>query len=285
MNQAYIQQAKKIMHTHGVSYFLATRFFPRDIREAVYILYAFVRLPDELVDNPKEDENSLEKIYEWKKNWQQSIDTGVGTSWIFEATLELHKTYNIPFKYSLDFIDAMIQDVHQSRYDTYESLHRYIYGSAETVGCMLSHIFGFQGDALLYAKKLGEAMQMTNFLRDVHDDYVTRNRVYIPEDDLRHFGITESMIACAQVTDELRTYMKYEIEHTRNLYEEAKKGIPLLSRNARIPVALALVLYREILSEIEKAGYDIFSHRVKTSRITKIRCILKVLWNKKQWGL
>ena len=67
MNQAYIQQAKKIMHTHGVSYFLATRFFPRDIREAVYILYAFVRLPDELVDNPKEDENSLEKIYEWKK--------------------------------------------------------------------------------------------------------------------------------------------------------------------------------------------------------------------------
>lgn len=289
MSPQYIQNAKAIMRHHGTSYFLATRFFPRDIAEKVMILYAFVRIPDEYVDNPAPGSDPKALLATWKNNWLQTIGTGKSPEWVQQAMYDIHIAHSIPFEYSIDFIDAMISDVDFVQPEKYVDLQKYMYGSAEVVGIMMTYIVGFRGDPISYAKKLGEAMQLTNFLRDVGEDYRDRGRIYIPKEILDTYGVTEDSIAKGAVTENWRMCMQYLIAKNRELYREANRGIQLLAPHAQKPVLFASSMYERILKEIEKSDYDVFSKRNRVSKLRKIWCILKAIWNiqrnKKQLGL
>jgi phytoene synthase len=285
-NDELYKYAKNILSTYGTSYRLATRFFPKDVRYATAIIYAFVRIPDEYIDNPQPGVDPLVKLNEWKSAWQQTIDTGNSDSELFQATYELHKLYSIPFEYSIRFIDTMIQDVSVDRYQTYQELESYMYGSASVVGFMMSYIIGFEDpQALIYADKLGEAMQLTNFIRDIREDYDDRNRIYIPQQDLHTFAVSTQSIPEHRLTPELKSCIKFQVYRAYELYDQATPGIKMLNKRGRLAVVISLVLYRGILKEIKKGDYDIFAKRYRTSGISKIWYILSVLWNKKQWEL
>lgn len=279
MNPEVIEKAKEIMAHHGTSYFLATKFFPKEIAEKVMVLYAFVRIPDEYVDNPTPDSDPKALLITWKNMWLEAIETGKSPHWAQQAMYDIHREHNIPFCYSIAFIDAMISDIEFSWPETYADLQRYMYGSAEVVGIMMIYIVGYSGDAIVYAKLLGEAMQLTNFLRDVGEDYRERGRIYIPKEILDAYRITEADIAAGDITEKWRQCMSMLMLKNRELYKQANQGIQLLAPSAHKPVLFASTLYEAILDEIEKSDYDVFSKRNYVSKPRKIWCILKDIWN------
>jgi len=281
MSTATIKKARSIERRYGSNYYLATLFLPKTVREAVFVLYAFVRIPDEIVDNPDPGSNPTALLEAWKSEWEETYQTGNGSNDIMLATRELFLTYHIPFSISIEFIAAMQLDLHKHRYETYDELKTYMRGSAEVVGIMLTKIFGCTDEtALPYAEKLGEAMQFTNFLRDSRDDYVTRKRIYLPQADLHSFGVTEAQLAQAVPSTEYKALMKFEIQRARALFREAEPGINLLPPYARRAVTLAAKFYEGILDTIEKNQYAPPLKPVSLSPLQKCKIVISTYVNK-----
>jgi phytoene synthase len=261
-------ECRSYLEAHGKSYAYATRSFPLPLRNATYALYAFFRIPDELVDNPVHDPK--EALLEWKSQWHEAYITRLSSNKVLFATAEVFHQYNIPFEYSDDFLSAMLQDIDVDRYATYADLERYMYGSAAVVGLMMSYVIGYSDRvALTYAVKLGYAMQLTNFLRDIREDLETRGRVYLPQEDLQRFHVTEADLQQNRVTHGFTQLMQFEIARADALYEEANQGISLLNQSGRSAVWIASDLYRAILRKIEYAKFDVFERRVRTSTFEK----------------
>lgn len=278
--EAALREARRVTKEFGTSYYTATLLFPADTREAVFAVYGLVRTADEIVDseNSGDMQTALQKLQEFEDAWQTAYEHGYSGDPILYAAAWVFRTYSIPFVYSQDFFAAMRTDTHTTRYETYVDLEKYMYGSAAVIGLILTRIIGAKSDdALPRAAALGNAMQLTNFLRDIREDYVERGRIYIPQEELRMFGVTEEMIAREEVAPEFKELMKFEIARARALYAQADTGIPLLTRSGRKPVRLARVLYSKILDRIEDAHYDVFSQRRYTTRMQKLRYALPVL--------
>lgn len=274
------EACRLINKKYGKSYYFATYFFPRDLKQATYSLYAFFRLPDEIVDSQglKKSDLVMNELQSFKQEWKSAYNTGKTDNPVLRATAFTFKKYNIPFEYSEVFLDSMIQDVDTNRYATYKDLEGYMYGSAAVVGIMMSYVIGFSDkQALIYAEKLGYAMQITNFLRDIKEDYKERNRIYMPQQDLSRFGLTESDIAQERMSENFINFMKFQIDRARILYEEADKGIAMLSKRGRFAVRIASVLYGNILYEIEKQEYNIYKKRARVSFGKKIYLVIKTI--------
>jgi len=198
-----------------------------------------------------------------------------------QATSYVFHKYSIPFAYSEAFLKAMQQDLQKTRYATYEELQAYMYGSAAVVGLMMTHVIGFSDPrAIEYAEKLGYAMQLTNFLRDIREDLDQRGRIYLPEDELERFGIREASLASGLVDENWKRFMRFQIERADRLYEEANQGIRFLRPRGRLAVRVGSDLYRMILRKIEGQDYDIFKTRARTSGWEKLsRVVTTSLWN------
>ncbi len=257
-----LEVAKKFLFGYGSNYALATSLFPKQAQEDTIIFYAFVRYADELVDNPLQEiphqghRNIEEYIMEWKVLIKNVPDQT--THPILRAAYWFFKKNNIPFQYSLDFLNAMYQDISKDRYQNYRELQGYMWGSASVIGHVMTYVLGYNSAyAFTSAQALGEAMQLSNFLRDIDDDYQSRKRIYLPQVDMKAFGVGEEDIKKRIMTDELRNLIKFYVEKTKALYIEGRSGITLLS-SGRFPVLFALHRYRYYLTMIEKNDYNIF---------------------------
>lgn len=271
--------ARKLQKQHGTSYYFATTFFPRDIRDATYALYGFFRLPDEIVDSAQGTDNEEVKkiLTEFQNDWKQCYKGKGSENPIIRAAVFVFHTYNIPFALSTDFLDAMMQDTEKTSYANYSELEQYMYGSACTVGLMMSHVIGFKRALTLeYAKKLGVAMQLTNFLRDIGEDYAHRGRIYMPQDELDRFKVTDE-IETGRMSPEFVSFMKFQVARARTLYRESDPGIAELHRRGQLSVRLASLLYERILTKIEEAGYNTLKSRVRTELPEKIRVSVPVM--------
>jgi len=264
--RADYEACQRIHSAHGKSYYFATRFFPKELRLATYALYAFFRLPDEIVDNPLTNypQKELEDFCVlWRRAYADPhcLTESTDTHAVLRATVDTFHRYHIPYEYSESFLAAMIQDTWKSSYANYQELEQYMYGSAAVVGLMMCHVIGFEPRALAYAEKLGYAMQLTNFLRDREEDLRLRGRVYMPADELQRFGKDD------------KAFMKFQIARADRLYDEANEGIRYLHVRGRFAVRAASDLYRAILRKIEKRDYDV-SVRVRTSFLEKIFLVI-----------
>ncbi len=266
---------KKMTREYGTSYFISTYFFPKILRERTWVLYAFVRYPDEIVDNQEKDAGiAREKVLEWKMEWQKAYNGSTEGHPVLRANAVLWKECNIPFEYSDIFLDAMLQDTNKNRYSNYQELESYMYGSATVVGYMMSYIIGFKDGALPYARALGEAFQLTNFLRDIKED-LARGRIYIPQDEMAKHGVTEADFESQLMSKPMKNLLMYQIKRNEDLYSEALKGIPMLNKSGRRAVRIALYLYKEILEEIKKDPERIWHERVRISKLRKLYIIIK----------
>lgn len=269
---------RTLQRTHGTSYALATRFFPKEKRLATEALYAFFRVPDDIVDvtNAHNAEAAKQNLEVFEKQWWQAIDTGDSPDPILRCTAWAFRYFGIPIEYGEAFLEAMKQDTNVDRYETYADLEGYMYGSAVVVGLIMSHVIGFsEKRALMHAQALGEAMQLTNFLRDVGEDWRERNRIYLPLEDLARFTVTEEDIANGAQSDRMNALVRFELQRADELYAKAEPGIELLSADGRFAVRAASRLYQNILREIERNTYDVFIKRARTSNVKK----LTLLWS------
>lgn len=268
LQQAYRHAAQMTAH-YSKSFYFASAFLPADKRRAVRALYAFCRTVDDIVDVGAAQANPLQALQIWRQIVQHppaEPENLVALAWV--DTLQ---RYAIPREYALQLIDGVAQDLHQPRYRTFEHLATYCYSVASTVGLMSMHIIGYRSqEAIPYAIKLGVALQLTNILRDVGEDY-RNGRIYLPQQELEAFGLDESDLFAGQVTERWRQFMRFQILRARQLYAEAGPGIRLLETDGRFAIAAALDVYRGILDQIEANDYDVFHRRASLSFAEKLR--------------
>ena len=266
LRKAY-KQAEKITAQHSKSFYLASGLLPEEKRSAVRALYAFCRTVDDIVDESSDVECDSRLEY-----WRGMVETAsfADHDLIAAAWADTLTRYHIPRHYALQLIDGVARDLSQVRYQTFDELATYCYGVASTVGLMSMYIVGFTDNkAVPYAIKLGVALQMTNILRDVGEDY-RNGRLYLPREELAFYGIQESDIAAGHISDNWRQFMKFQIERTRQLYDDSWAGVKMLEREGQLAIGAASVFYQGILDEIEGNDYDVFTQRASLSAWDKV---------------
>jgi phytoene synthase len=261
LRKAY-KQAEKITSQHSKSFYFASGLLPEEKRSAVRALYAFCRTVDDIVDESSDVECDSRLDY-----WRGMVETAsfVEHDLVAAAWADTLTRYHIPRHYAIQLIDGVARDLSQVRYQTFDELATYCYGVASTVGLMSMYIVGFQSnEAVPYAIKLGVALQMTNILRDVGEDY-RNGRLYLPREELAFYGIQELDIMEGRITDNWRQFMKFQIERTRQLYADSWAGVKMLEREGQLAIGAASVFYQGILDEIERNDYDVFTQRASLS--------------------
>ncbi len=274
------QYSKKIQKKHGSKYYIATRFFPREVRFATYALYAWVRQLDDIVDETSDKTHARKYFESWISDWRKTESGTITDRPEMRAFIEVVRKFNIKQEYTESYINSMRMDLEKTEYANIEELENYMYGSATVVGLMMMQIIGdFKEEAIPYAKALAEAMQLTNFLRDIKDDWIKRGRIYMPREELRVHNQSIDDVKNCKLSIE---FIKFKIAQARALFDKAEKGIHMLPKKARFPILLSSRLYIAILDEIEKKGFDVFGQRIRTNMWQKIIISFKTfLWYQK----
>lgn len=277
--KADYRECEAIHRRHGSTYYFATKRFPSEVRMRVHALYGFVRVPDEWVDNPQglSLEERRKRLADWRNQFLLGLEGVEPASGVMRAFVDSCQESGMAADEPLAFLNAMEMDLAVSEYRDYEALRGYMRGSAAAVGLMMLDLLGEPRDGAKTraAIALGEAMQMTNFLRDVSED-VGRGRVYLPEDDMAQFGVSREQIEGRKFSDRFRELLKFEAQRTRGLYRQADDGIRMLSPAVQGAVLLARVLYSDILLEIEKRDWNVFAGRARTSKLHKLKTAFRV---------
>jgi len=259
------------------SFHFASALMPGSKRRAMRALYAVCRISDDLVDGCQ-GEIALQA-------WRGQVLAPVPDPQdpVLLAWADTRQRYAIPRRLVEQLLDGVAQDLRPPAVTTFDDLAAYAYGVASTVGLMSMHIIGYSGaEALPYAVKLGVALQVTNILRDIGEDW-RAGRVYLPQTELFRFGLYERDLADGQVDHRWRAFMRFQIERNRRLYAEAWPGIGRLHPDGRLAVAAAADLYREILADIEAHDYDVFNRRAHVSTAAKLRRLPGIWWRSRRF--
>ncbi len=265
---AAYRHSRQLNARHGKTFFLATALLPRHKRPAIHALYGFARYADDLIDQPLPGSNPaaelatlgaslLSRIADGPEACSPPVDD------VVIAAADTVRRYGIDPRYIADFLNSMASDLTVTRYADSDALHRYMWGSAAVIGLQVLPVLGVCGDRALAeagAAELGIAFQLTNFLRDVGEDY-RRGRIYLPQDRLAAHGVTEPMLAEQHAGPPLRALIAEQVAVTRGHYRRAAPAIAQLDPDARDCVRVASVLYGEILDEIERADHDVLARR------------------------
>lgn len=258
-------RCQKINAEHGKTYYLATLLLPPEKRPYVHSLYAFARYADEIVDS-LDDKPVAERsaaLKELADHFFTDLKRGSSEDPVCAATVDTARRWNIPTEHFEAFIESMQMDLVIDHYDTYSDLSRYVYGSAAVIGLQMVPILEPTNDqAFGYAKDLGFAFQLANFIRDVGED-LERNRIYLPLDELAEFGVSAADVRARVVTPNLREALKFQIARVRRLEEDSRPGIAMLSPDSQPCIETARILYCGIVDQVEKIDYQVFDKRAK----------------------
>lgn len=286
---------RRITYIHAKTFYFASRFIPRDKRNACYAVYAFCRYVDDLVDVAMEQGNvTRDDAVRLVSQWRTDLDTiyhpsgnvpSSATSALsehpdtsdrraillaWEDTLTRH---HIPRNLPDELIEGVLMDTSVTRFDSFDDLWTYCYKVASVVGLMTSEIFGYSSaTALPRAVDLGIAMQLTNIIRDVGED-ANRGRIYLPQEDLDRYDVSEEDILSHRFTPNVRSLLRSYVDRAHEYYDAAEPGIAMLSSDSRITVMLMSRNYRRILRVVESMDYNVFLRRASTSTIEKLLAI------------
>jgi phytoene synthase len=276
-----LAESKSIHRRTGKTFYFATRVLPPRVRHKTYVLYAFFRIADEVVDNedrdltPEQQHEELVRIREAALGRRETDDPVLSAfdevrreTAITEADVEL-------------FVDAMLTDIEKSRYETYDELESYMEGSAAAVGYMMTAIMDTEDPEVArpHACALGEAFQLSNFLRDVREDVVDRDRIYLPAETLEAYGASHETVEDLEMTDGFRSAMVHEMRRAEDLYREGVAGIKYLPEDCQFAVLLAAVLYADHHRLIRERDYDVLSETPSISTTRKAWLVAKTRWH------
>ncbi|AQL43601.1 geranylgeranyl-diphosphate geranylgeranyltransferase [Halorientalis sp. IM1011] len=276
-----LEASRQIHRRTGKTFYYATRLFPERIRHKTYVLYAFFRIADEVVDDedndlsPAEQRDRLERFREAALGRRETDDP------VLQAFDDVRRETDVTEDDVDLFVDAMATDIEKHRYETYDELEAYMRGSASAVGYMMTGIMDVEDPdvARPHARALGEAFQLSNFLRDVREDVVDRDRIYLPRETLDQYGVTESEIENLEMSDGFRSAMIHEMARAEKLYREGVAGIKYLPEDCQFAVLLAAVLYADHHRLIRERDYDVLSETPDLSTTRKLWLIAKTRWH------
>jgi phytoene synthase len=263
-------ECRRLNRRHGTTYYWSTAVLPAVKRHHVHALYAFCRYADDIVDDlgPASVEERAAALGAFGDRFFADLGAGTSDDLVLKAVVHTVRAFDIEPTAFRRFLRSMRMDLTVTSYATYEDLREYMDGSAAVIGEMMLPILEPPdlAAATPSARALGEAFQLTNFLRDIGED-LDRQRQYVPQEDLARFGVD---LADRRCTPEFVELMRFEIARCRELYRHGATGIAMLPGRSGRCVAAAHDLYGRILDRIEAQDYDVFSSRARVSTPAKL---------------
>jgi len=267
---AAYEHCRQIHAAHGRTYYLATRLLPRDRRPDVWALYAFARVADELVDAPRTQSPDPATLLAWRELAMAAVQSETppdpAEQPVLAATWHTMRSFALPPDLLDEFFEAMVMDLTVTGYATWEELRGYMRGSAAVIGELMAPLLGARGpEALRRAATLGEAFQLTNFIRDISEDHAL-GRIYLPHADLERFGVGEHHLAEAVYTrvpsPQVRSLVAFEVRRAFDLYTQAQPGLMMVDARSQPCLEAAFTLYRRILHRVIANDFNVFEHRL-----------------------
>lgn len=242
---------------------------PKDRRRDMISFYAFCRVVDDIADATDVGEEEKEREL---KHWKQCVeeDTPPGHP-VLDEVLVLPQKYGFPRAWLGEIIDGVASDITKTRYATFEELLGYCYKVASVVGLVSIEIFGHQNPATRdYAIQLGYALQFTNIIRDVGQDAKDTGRIYLPQSELRQFGVLESEILDARPSERFTKLMDFQYRRARDYYTAAQRALPPEDRKNVVASEIMAAIYSRILEKLKKERYPVFTKRTRLSTPLKM---------------
>jgi phytoene synthase len=262
------EACRRINAASGRTFYLSTLLLPAVKRPAVHALYAFARHADDIVDD-LDPSHPIGEREQSLQTWAAQFLAGAGDDPLLPAVRDTIERYQIPLQHFEDFLASMRMDLTTSEYASWEDLQRYVHGSAAVIGLQMLHVLGttpgMADSAAHYARDLGIAFQLTNFIRDVGED-LRRGRLYLPKEELAAFGVSRDDLDRGVVDAGFRRLLAFQIARARELFRSAAPGIRLLDPTSRDCIRTAATLYGEILDAVEAADYRVLDRRVSVGR-------------------
>ncbi len=283
-------ECHRIARAAHSNFYYAFFLLPKPRRDALAALYAFMRLVDDVAD----EGDDLAAKQRGLADWRAALDDAVtgerkvvdgstalvssaptGAAEVLPALVDTMQHFKMPARYLHDLISGAEMDLTLRSYPTFDRLREYCYRVAGTVGLTCTHVFGFSDPrALDLAEKLGLAFQLTNIIRDVHEDYVV-GRVYLPEEDLARYGVSPQDFGKNEATLGVRELLRFEAERAWQCYEEGSALFGLIDSESRGALWLLVHTYSALLARIESLDFAVFGERVRLSKPEKMLFIAK----------
>jgi squalene synthase HpnC/squalene synthase HpnD len=275
------EECQRIIKAAHSNFYYAFFLLPKPKREALTALYAFMRLVDDVADEGDNVAAKQRGLAKWRaafdsaRTQQPELREGLTGASVLPALVDTMQRYRMPSRYLHDLISGAEMDLTVKSYPTFERLKEYCYRVAGTVGLTCTHVFGFRDSrALDLAEKLGLAFQLTNIIRDVHEDYHL-GRVYLPEEDLARYGVAKTDFGLPEATLGVRELLRFEAARAWQLYDEGAELLSLIDEDSRATLWLLAHTYSALLSRIEAEDFGVFGERVRLSRAEKMLFIAR----------
>jgi len=269
-------RCRELNKRYGTTYYWSTKVLPRVKQHHVWALYAFCRYADDIVDDmgPAPVEQRAQALADFGDRFFADVARGASDDPVLKAVVHTVKAFDIDLDCFRRFLRSMTMDLTVASYETWDDLRGYMDGSAAVIGEMMLPILEpLRPEAKQHARDLGDAFQLTNFLRDIDED-LDRGRQYVPQEDLRRFGVD---LADRRATPQFVQLMQFEIARCRELYASADLGLDMLPPQSARCIGAARVLYGRILEKIEAQGYDVFAKRARVSTAEKAAMVAKLM--------
>ncbi len=279
-------QCHQIARAARSNFYYAFYLLPKPKRDSLAALYAFMRLVDDVADLGEDLQAAQQGLAKWRAAFDEAV---TGRSQFFDGTaakplekplygerevlpalVDTMRRYNMPARYLHDLISGAEMDLTVKSYPTFDRLREYCYRVAGTVGLTCTHVFGYcDPRALDLAEKLGLAFQLTNIIRDVHED-AALSRVYIPDEDLARYGVSPEDLSRNEATLGVREVLRFEAGRAWRIYEECSDLLDLVDADSRGALWLLVHTYSALLARMESVDFAVFGERARLSKAEKL---------------
>jgi len=259
--------AARLTRKSRSNFYYAFLALPKARRDALYAVYAFCRTVDDIADLGDERGTDRAEQRRALDGWRRDVALcyepgGAPTDPIAARLAQAVRTFAIPREALLAIIDGVAMDLDRVRYETAEDLYPYCYRVASAVGLCCIEIFGYTDPrARQYAVDLGTALQLTNIIRDVGAD-ARGGRFYVPQEDLRKFGVTVDDLTAGRYTEPLVQLMRHQADRARRFYRAARENFPSVDARSLVPAEIMGRIYFALLEEIEARRFQVFGERI-----------------------
>jgi hydroxysqualene synthase len=261
---------------HHENFPVASRFLPERLRPHVCALYAFVRMADDFADEPQYAGHRAEELDRWEDLLIRCFH-GEAEHPVFVALSDTIQRYDLPIAPFSDLISAFRMDLRVKRFATWSDLNAYIALAAQPIGRLLLYIYGVRdANAHRHADELATALALTAFWQDLQRD-LARDRLYLPIEDLRHFGVTEEDLRARRQSKALEQLVRYECVRTRAVYERARPIVDLVGDDLGVEIALCWFGGSRALEKIEGRADDVFGGRARLNAADKAWVVARSL--------
>jgi 15-cis-phytoene synthase len=263
---------ERVARERAKNFYYSFLLLPREKRLAMCAVYAFMRYCDDLSDDEGVSDRAAE-IAKWEADLRAALDGRAPQHPLWPAFADTAARYRIPHEYFHEMIEGVRSDLTPRDFQTFDQLYDYCYHVASVVGLTVIHIFGFDSpEAPKLAEKCGVAFQLTNIIRDVHED-AALGRVYIPAEDLVRFNVAAADLREKLTSPALRALLEFEAKRARAYYCEAQPLVKMVHSRASLRALIGI--YSRLLTRIEESGFDVMARRIRVPGWEKLWILVR----------